>query len=414
MYVELITIGDELLLGLTIDTNAAWLARELAALGIGVASRTTIGDRKSDIAAALQTSLERTGGVITTGGLGPTADDVTKPAVAGVFGRELEFNAELWERLRRIWRERGRPGELPEANRQQVMIPVGAEILPNQHGTAPGIWLEDARGWVAMLPGVPREMRGLAADELLPRLRRRAGDAAAAVRSHTLRTTGIAESQLPALLAEFAEEIDGMRVAYQPSQSGVDIRLTSIPGMPDATARLARAAAVLRERVGTPIYAENDEDLASVILRTCRERGWRIAVAESCTGGMLGERLTQISGSSDVFIGGVIAYDDAVKRTLLRVGPDLLAQHGAVSEPVAAAMAAGARQTTGAHVGLGITGVAGPGGGTPSKPVGTVWVAIDTPLGTRTYGGRLIGDRAEIRYRATQAVLDLLRRQIAG
>jgi nicotinamide-nucleotide amidase len=352
MYVELITIGDELLLGLTIDTNAAWLARELATIGIAVASRTTIGDRKADIAAALQASLQRTGGVITTGGLGPTADDVTKPAVAEVFGRELEFNAELWERLRRMWRERGRPGELPEANRQQVMIPVGADILPNRHGTAPGIWLEDARGWVAMLPGVPREMRGLAADELLPRLQRRAGAAAAAVRSHTLRTTGIAESQLPALLAEFAEEIDGLRVAYQPSPSGVDIRLTSAPGMADVPARLARAAAVLRERVGKPIYAENDEDLAAVVLRTCRERGWRIAVAESCTGGMLGERLTQTSGASDVFAGGVIAYDNAVKTALLHVADEALARHGAVSEAVAAAMAAGARRSTGADVGL--------------------------------------------------------------
>lgn len=414
MDVELITIGDELLLGLTIDSNAAWLARELATIGVRITRRTTVGDIAADIAAAVRQALDRSGAAITTGGLGPTADDLTKPAIAEVFGRSLHFDEELWEGLKRIWRERGRPGELPEANKQQVMIPDGATILRNRHGTAPGIWLEDERGrWIAMLPGIPREMRGLANDEVLPRIRSRLGDAQTALRSLTVRTTGIAESQLPSLLGEYAVEIDGMRVSYQPSPSGVDIRLT-ISGVSSSEAerRLGHAGAIVRQRIGDRVYGTDGDDMAAVALQICRARGWRVAVAESCTGGLLGERLTNISGASDTFLGGVIAYDNAVKETLLGVPRTELVAHGAVSESVAAAMAAGARRSTGADVGLAITGIAGPDGGTPEKPVGTVWVAVDTPLGAKTYGGRLIGDRSEIRYRATQSVLDLLRRTL--
>jgi len=416
MNVELITIGDELLLGLTIDSNAAWLARELGAIGIAVPWRTTVGDKAEDIAAAVRLALDRSGGAITTGGLGPTADDLTKPAIAQLFGRGMHFDEQLWEGLRKLWRERGRPGELPEANKQQVMIPDGATILPNRHGTAPGIWLEDARGrWVAMLPGIPREMRGLANDEVLPRLRARAGHVNATIQSIAVRTTAIAESQLPALLGEYAEEIDGMRVSYQPSPSGVDLRLT-ISGVAreEGAQRLRKAADELRARIGVNVYGADEQDLAAIMLDACRARGWRIAVAESCTGGLLGERLTRIPGASDVFLGGVIAYDNRLKERLLGVASDDLAAHGAVSEPVARAMATGARSATGAEIGLAITGVAGPDGGTPEKPVGTVWVAVDTPIGQKTYGGRLIGDRAEVRYRATQSVLDLLRRLISG
>ncbi len=416
MNVELITIGDELLLGLTIDSNASWLARELAKIGVAVPWRTTVGDNAPDIAAAVSMSLARSGGAITTGGLGPTADDLTKPAIAQLFGRSMHFDEQLWEGLRQLWRERGRPGELPDSNRQQVMIPDGATILPNRHGTAPAIWLEDERGrWVAMLPGVPREMRGLATDEVLPRLRARAGRTGEIIQSIAVRTTAIAESQLPALLGEYAEEIDGMRVSYQPSPSGVDLRLTiSDVSSEVAAARLHKAADELRARIGINVYGSDDQDLAAIVLEACRARGWHIAVAESCTGGLLGDRLTRIPGASDVFLGGVIAYHNRVKETLLGVAHDDLAARGAVSEPVARAMATGARSATGAEVGLAITGVAGPDGGTPEKPVGTVWVAVDTPIGQTTYGGRLIGDRAEIRFRATQSVLDLLRRLISS
>lgn len=412
MQLELLTIGDELLLGLTIDTNAAWLARELAGDGVSIVQRGSVGDDAPRIAAAVRDALDRTGGVITTGGLGPTADDLTKPSIAALFGREMVFDAEAWERLRQLWRERGRAGEPPDANRQQVMIPAGARVLTNRHGTAPGIFLEDERGrWVAMLPGVPREMRGIFDDELRAIIRARLGEARAVVRTRTVRTTGVAESQLPALLGEAARGFDGLSLAYLPGQDGVDLRLTVRGAAPDeADARLAAGAARLVELLGPPVYADVLTDLATVVLDRVRAHGMHIAVAESCTGGMLGARLTAIAGSSDVFVGGVIAYDNRVKRDVLGVPEGLLESVGAVSEPVARAMATGARTRLATEIGVGITGIAGPGGGSDEKPVGQVWVAVDIAGEVRTFGGRLIGDRAEVRYRATQVALELIRR----
>ncbi len=415
MNVEIVTIGDELLLGQTIDINAVWLARELGAIGVSVVHRSTVGDGAAAIADAVRESLDRTGAVITTGGLGPTSDDRTKPAIAALFGRSLQFDAELWEGLRRLWRDRGRPGDPPESNRQQVMIPEGARVLTNNHGTAPGIFLEDERGrWVAMLPGVPREMRGLLADELVPLLRTRHRGEGRVVRSLTLRTTGIAESQLPDLLKEHAEGFGAVSLAYLPGQEGVDLRLTVHDAGPaDADRLLEEAAARLRERLGRYRYAEGPTDLAAVVLDVCRERGLTVAVAESCTGGLLGARLTSVSGASDVVLGGIIAYANAVKVAELGVSEALLESAGAVSEEVARAMASGARARLGAAVGVGITGVAGPTGGTEDKPVGLVWIAVDFGSGSRVYGGRFIGDRAEIRFRATQAALDMIRRGLS-
>ena len=415
MHLEIVTIGDELLLGLTIDTNAAWLARELAADGVSIVRRASVGDDAAMIAAAVRDALDRSGAVITTGGLGPTADDMTKPSIAELFGRAMVFDEGRWEALKQLWRDRGRPGELPESNRQQVMIPEGARVLTNRHGTAPAIFLEDERGrWVAMLPGVPREMRGIFAEELRPIIRERLGDARAVVRTRTVRTTGVAESQLPTLLGDAVRGVDGMSLAYLPGPEGVDLRLTVRGAAPDAAdARLAAGCAVLAERVGRYVYADHaSTDLAEVVLGLCRTRGLRLAVAESCTGGLLGGRLTAIAGASDVFLGGIIAYDNAVKRAALGVPGEMLARVGAVSEEVARAMASGVRERLGADIGVGITGVAGPGGGSADKPVGTVWIAVDLRGTVRTFGGKLIGDRSEVRYRATQAALDLVRREL--
>ncbi|CAG1770563.1 partial nicotinamide-nucleotide amidase, partial [uncultured bacterium] len=250
MIVEIVTIGDELLLGETIDVNAVWLARELGAIGIPVVRRTTVGDGAAAITSAVREALDRTGALITTGGLGPTADDRTRPAIAALFGRELREDASIWEGLRAIWRDRGRPGEPPEANRVQALVPDGAVVLHNRHGTAPGLFLEDEDGrWVAMLPGVPREMRGLMHDELLPRLRARTEDDRRVIRSVTLRTTGIAESSLPDLLGEYAEGFASVTLAYLPGQEGVDLRLTVRDARPgDADQVLATAADALRSR----------------------------------------------------------------------------------------------------------------------------------------------------------------------
>ena len=416
MLLEIITIGDELLLGYTVDTNAAHLARELASMGVSIVRRATVGDDANDIASAVREALDRTGAVITTGGLGPTSDDRTRPAISELFGRDLVPDEDRWEALRALWKERGR-GEIPETNRTQIMIPRGATVLTNRHGTAPGIWLEDERGrWCAMLPGVPREMRGMLADELFPRLTARLdGQQRVVVRSRTLRTTGVAESKLAELLGPLADGIDGLSLAYLPGQEGVDLRLTARDLAPDAAdAALTGGIAALREIAARYAYAENQTDLASVVLNECDARGLTIAVAESCTGGLLGARLTAISGSSSVVIGGVIAYSNGVKKGLLGVTTGSLERHGAVSEEVASEMATGVRRRLGVDIGVSITGVAGPGGGTPDKPVGLVWMAVDVRGDVRTHGSRFVGDRAEIRFRATQAALELVRRMVAG
>jgi nicotinamide-nucleotide amidase len=414
--VELVTIGDELLLGYTVDTNAAYLARELSAIGVEIVRRATVGDTADAIGAAVGEALARTGAVITTGGLGPTADDLTKPAIAGLFGRAMRLDESILTALAGRWQARGLPGPLPAPNRAQAMVPDGARILVNRHGSAPGIWLDDARQrWVAMLPGVPREMRGMLGDELLPILRSRRGTGSVVVRSRTLRTTGIAESSVAEQLREMAATVQGLPLAYLPGADGVDLRLTA-RGLPAEAAAEALDAAMgqLRDRIGAKyVYGVDDEDLAAIVLDGYRAKGMRIAVAESCTGGLLGARLTAIPGSSDVFVGGVIAYDNAVKLSQLAVERAVLERDGAVSNTVAEAMAAGVRDRLGTDVGVAITGIAGPGGGTPEKPVGTVSIAWVGAAMRRSVQVRLIGDREEIRRRATQAALNGLRLALA-
>jgi competence/damage-inducible protein CinA-like protein len=417
MNVEVVTVGDELLLGFTVDTNAAYLARELAAVGIEVARRSTVGDDADGIAATVRDALERTGAVITTGGLGPTSDDLTKPSIAALFGSAMVFDEAIWEALKVRWKSYGWPGEIPESNRQQAFVPAGATILPNRHGSAPGIWLEDSRNgrsrWVAMLPGVPREMRGMLADELLPRLVARAGGLGHVIVSKTLRTVGIGESALADLLGPLAKGPPGLPLAYLPGWEGVDLRLTSRGrAAGDARRALDQGADTLRAVANAYIYGEDHTDLAGVVLQMLRDRRMSLAVAESCTGGMLGERVTAIPGSSDVLRGGVIAYADDVKQSQLDVSAETLREHGAVSEETAREMASGGRARLAADVCASITGVAGPGGGSPEKPVGTVCIAVDVRGALRSARLSVIGDRDEIRRRSTQSALNLVRRAL--
>ena len=427
MNVEIVTIGDELLLGFTVDTNSTFLGRELAALGISVVRRTTCGDDIGIIVKTLREALDRTGAVITTGGLGPTADDMTVEAVAKLFGRTLVRDESIAAWLEDRWAMFRRHGPMPISNYKQANIPVGAEIVANPVGSAPGVIVTDESGrWVATLPGVPREVRAMFMESLRPRMISLAGDNVPVIRSLTLRTIGIGESAIADRLGELGSGINGLSLAFLPGIAGVDLRLTS-RGLSagDATAALQEGASILRERLGTAVYAENEVSLAATVLDACRIAGMRVAVAESCTGGMLGAHITDIPGSSDVFHGGLIAYDNRVKRQLLGVLESDLAEHGSVSEPVALQMAKGIRIRLGTEIAVSITGVAGPDGGTPEKPVGTVWIAIDvsegrppverpegyppvTPLAkARLF--HLAGNRDEIRYRAAQAALDMIR-----
>ena len=419
MNLELVTIGDELLLGFTIDTNAAHLAREFAAVGVRISRRSTVGDDPDVIAAAVREALDRTGAVITTGGLGPTADDRTKPAIGELFGRTMILDNEILAALEQRWLKRFGVA-LPASNRQQAMVPSDCTILTIRHGSAPGIWLEDEKArWVAMLPGVPREMRGMLADTLLPRVRDRmqAGDAAdgTVVRSRTLRTANIAESALADRLGNLASGVNGLALAFLPGNDGVDLRMT-VSGVvaKEAERQLNEAAQLIEEKVANFIYGYEQDDMATIVLALCGERDATVAVAESCSGGLLGSRFTSIPGSSAIFMGGVIAYHNDSKVRELNVSPEVLKEFGAVSEQAACAMASGVRQRFGTTVGLSITGVAGPGGGTPEKPVGTVWVAIDIAGDVQAVRATMPGDRNEMRYRSTQLVLDRLRRAFSA
>ncbi len=402
MDVELVTVGTELLLGFTIDTNSAEIGRALGTIGVRVTRRTAVGDDPAAIREAVAAALQRAGAVLTTGGLGPTADDITKSAVAALFGVRMRFDEAVWAALERRFQRLGR---VPSANnRCQADVPEGAVVLPNRWGTAPGLWLEGQPGLVVMLPGVPVEMRNLLEHEVVPRLAGRG--AGGVIRSVTVRTTGIAESTLAERLGDIDERLAPLTLAYLPGRGSVDLRATAWNlAAEEADRRLTEAARLLRERAGDHAYGLGDTDLAEVVLQLLRKRGWRIAVAESCTGGLLGGRITAIPGSSSQFLGGVIAYSDAVKTAQLGVPADLLAQHGAVSEAVAAAMASGVRTALGADVGVGITGIAGPEGGTPDKPVGTVCFGLALPGKTEGLRRGVVGNREEIRERSTQVAL---------
>jgi len=412
---EVLTIGTELLLGLTVDTNAAELGRALAAAGAEITRRTTVADRPDAIRAAVAEALDRSGFVITTGGLGPTRDDLTKTVVAKLFGKRLVLDERLLASLQARFDRMGRGRPMPAINRTQAEVPEGAGILPNPRGTAPGLWVEDARGRVVvLLPGVPREMRGLLVEEVLPRIVARQGGERRVVLSRTVRTTGVSESALAERVGPIEPEIAPVTLAYLPSVDGVDLRVTAWGLEPkDADARLAVVVDRLKTAVGEHGYGDDDADLAAVLLDALRQGRHRLGVAESCTGGMIGERITSIPGASDTFIGGVVAYADVIKTAALKVPLETLEAYGAVSEATVRAMAEGAQRLFSADCTIAVTGIAGPGGGTPEKPVGTVWLAARVHTTARAVTRVLPGDRDDVRRRAAQAGLDLLRRLLA-
>ena len=409
MDLELVTIGTELLLGFTVDTNSAFAGKELAAIGVKVVRRTAVADTPEAIRGAVAEALTRTGAVLTTGGLGPTRDDISKVEVARLFEAPLEFRPEIWDGIIERFRRFGRVPS--DNNRIQAEMPRGAVELKNRWGSAPGIWLEGARGLVIMLPGVPREMRNLLTHEVLPRLAARGGTTV--VRSRTVRTTAIGESVLAERMGEIEREIAPLTLAYLPDLGAVDLRVTAwdLPAE-DADRRLAAAIALLQARAGDHAFGEGNTDLAEVLLAEARGKGATIATAESCTGGLVAGRLTAIPGSSDVVIGGIVAYSDRVKLQDLAVPAAVLEREGAVSEPSARAMAEGAARALGASLTVAVTGIAGPGGGSEEKPVGTVWFATHYRGVTKSVKQLQFGERDEIRARAAQVALYLMWRRL--
>ena len=411
--VEIVTIGNELLLGETIDGNAAWLGQRLAGAGIRVARRATVGDSAADIRDALAQALARTGVVVCTGGLGPTRDDVTKQVAADLTGRPLRLDEGMLDALRQRYERAGR--RMAASNRSQAEVPEGAHVFTNRRGSAPGLALDDpAGGVVVLLPGVPSEMRDLFDEQVLPFLLGRWPERAQPIRHHVLRTTGIPESELGDRLEPVVPRLAPLEIAFLPSAVGVDLRLTSWAALPERELEHAfdRAERVIRDQVGQYVYGSGADDLVDAVASLLRSGGLRLGLAESCTGGLIAKRLTDRAGSSDFLEGGAVVYSNRSKSALLDVDARLIEEHGAVSEPVARAMAAGARRRFEADAAIAVTGIAGPGGGSEDKPVGTVWIAVSVGEQERARRFVLPGAREDIRDRAAQAGLALLWRSL--
>ncbi|QKW34886.1 CinA family nicotinamide mononucleotide deamidase-related protein [Actinomadura sp. NAK00032] len=413
MRVELLTVGDELLLGDTVNGNAAWLGRRLADHGVEVTRSVVVGDELDVIVAAVQAALGRADAVITTGGLGPTYDDVTRDALAAAAGVPLVRDPELEARLRERTARAGR--ELRPMALRMADVPKGAGVLANSAGSAPGLRVELPGGVVYALPGVPFEMRTIMDEAVLPELARIAGLPAVARR--TLRTARLWESVVATRLAE-VEAMDGVRLAYLPDPAEVKIRIT-VAG-PDAARRLADVEARVRDLLGTAVYGAEEETLDRVVHRLLAERGATVAAAESLTGGLIGAELTAMPGSSATFAGGMVTYATEAKHRLLGVPAELLAAHGAVHPDVAAAMAAGVRDALGAAYGIAVTGVAGPEP-QDGRPVGTVFVGVAGPGESRTVVSPKLSvpgpgpeTRAVIRRMTVVHALELLRRVLLG
>ncbi|MEZ5318457.1 MAG: competence/damage-inducible protein A [Vicinamibacterales bacterium] len=412
---EIIAVGSELLTPFRLDTNSLWLTGRLDDLGLPVRHKTVVGDDLADLQAAVRTALGRADVVITTGGLGPTSDDLTRDAVAAVLGLPLTEDAATLERIRERFARRG--VEMPAVNRRQALVPRGATLLPNANGTAPGIFIETAEGdrVVVLLPGPPRELQPMFDAAVVPRLAPLGSGHAP--RRRVLKITGRTESQVEELAHPIYSTLGGPRVTVATSilaSSGlIEIHLVATGPPADADRLLDDGVTALERALAPAVYSLDGRALEVVVGDALRARGWRVAAAESCTGGLLLGRLTEVPGSSDYVLGGVVAYDNAVKVALLDVPQTTLAAHGAVSEPVGRAMAEGARRRFGADLAVAVTGIAGPGGGSDAKPVGTVVVALDGPHPVvRTL--RLPGDRAMVRALSVNAALDLIRRACAG
>lgn len=402
----LITVGDELLSGRTVNTNAAYIGRRLALVGAPVVTAVVVGDRVEGIAVAVSRSLEQHEVAIVTGGLGPTHDDVTLDGISSALHLPLEESPEVLVKIEERYRRLDRV--VPAGVKRMARIPRGARILPNHWGTAPGLHITTGQKHCFILPGVPREMRGILDGSVLPALSSLPGLSPVYVRE--LVTAGVPESSLSERIADLIPpEESPIRLAFLPGYDGVELRLTSSESRHDVD----RLAAAIAERIGPALVgAAPGDDLVGAVARQLRERGATLATAESCTGGLLGKLLTDRAGSSDYYLGGVIAYANLAKHDLLGVPEEILAAHGAVSAETAEAMARGVCERLGADFALSITGIAGPGGATPDKPVGLIYLGLAWEGGQASRKLQLTSDREQNRDRSAYSALDLLRRHL--
>lgn len=407
----MISVGTELLLGQIVDTNAAYLSRLLPQFGIDLHYRVTVGDNEPRLADALKLALGRSDVVFTIGGLGPTQDDLTKETVAKVVGDEMMLHEESARLLRSFFASRGM--KMPEANLKQALMPKRGRVLPNPLGTAPGAAFETGDKVVIVLPGPPREFNEMVDSQVAPYLRERIGESAEVIRSRVLRIAGLGESSV----ADMVKDLLGgsnPTVAPLASLGEVHLRITAkAAGTAEADAMIDEMDRKLTAILGKCVFGRDEEKLEQVVVHALIERGLKLAAAESCTGGLISSRITDISGSSETFLAGFIAYSNEAKKELLGVDEQLLTKYGAVSDETARAMAEGAKRVSGADIAISVTGIAGPTGATAAKPVGLVYMALSAASETISFEHRFSGSRIDIKLRASQTALDMLRMHLA-
>jgi nicotinamide-nucleotide amidase len=420
LIVEIINTGSELMLGRVLNTHQQWLCRRLADLGYIVTRVVSVPDRGAEIEQAVREGLTRADLVITTGGLGPTSDDITRDLIAQLLGKKLQEDAEVLAHIRSFFEIRKRP--MPERTTVQALVPHGAEVLPNPNGTAPGLAIEvspnpfrtqNKGSWLIMLPGPPRELRPMFSDSVEPLLRR-ALPVNDVFICRTFRTTGVGES--------IAQEKIGKQMAPL-VENGLDLGYCARPGQVDirvgargkaGEALVQQAERIIQRRLGSRIFGADSEELEGVIVRLLTERKQTLALAESCTGGCIAHRITNVPGASAVLLAGLVTYSNEAKKKFLGVRSEALEEHGAVSEMVAREMAEGARKQTGTDYAISVTGIAGPGGGTPDKPVGTVFMGLSGGFGTVVAQHVNSYDRETFKLVTSDQALEMLRRQILG
>lgn len=407
MRAEIISVGTELLLGQIVDTDAAYLSRLLPELGVDVHYRITVGDNEARLADALELALTRADIVFTIGGLGPTQDDLTKETVARVLGDEMVLSQEAADHLRAFFASRGM--EMPETNLKQAMVPSRGRVLWNPLGTAPGAAFEVGEKVVVVLPGPPREFIPMVDERVVPYLRERLGAGAEVIRSRVLRIAGLGESSVEDRVKHLLRG-SNPTVAPLASPGEVHLRITAkAASKEEADAMIVEMDRELVGILGRHVFGRDGQTLEQVVVESLIRRELTLATAESCTGGLISSRITDVSGSSAAFLMGIVSYSNEAKNRLLGVPEQLLTDYGAVSEQVARAMAEGVRKISGSDIGISSTGIAGPTGGTAQKPVGLVYTALSTENETIAHEHRFSGSRMDIKLRASQAALDVLR-----
>ena len=411
----IVAVGSELLTPSRIDTNSLYITEQLNLLGIDVVIKAIVGDDREELGHICRAALSRVDLVVFSGGLGPTDDDLTREVVAGVLGRPLHEDEGITARMRARFAARGYTMPMPEINRRQAMVPEGARVIENAHGSAPGLWLDDGPRVALLLPGPPRELKPMLSALVAGPLRERT--AGAALVRRVIKIAGRIESQTEELLQPLYREWETgtlpIAATILAALGQIEVHLTARSTARDEAERvLEQAARQVGDVVAPDAFSIDGRSMEEVVGEMLGSRGLRIAVAESCTGGLLASRLTDVPGSSRYVVQAVVTYANEAKTDLLGVPPAMMAEHGAVSEPVALAMAAGVRNRARVDVGVGVTGIAGPGGGSPDKPVGTVAIAAVTGADARSRLFRFNGGRDQVKFQASQAALDMVRRMM--